>query len=466
MRFLVSLLAAFCAINPAAAQPSRSQPGSSPPNILFLISDDHSQSGMGCYGNPVVQTPNLDRLSREGMRFTSAFVISPQCSPSRSSIFTGQAPHTTGTSRLAAPLRAHHTNVVDLLKGAGYHTGAYGKVHLGKEFESKFDFRAGPGGKFAQFFETRPKGKPFFLWVGFIDPHRDYEKGAFSPPHDPAKVAVPAFLPDTPEVREDLALYYDEIARMDKESGEVLALLEKEKLGENTLVVFAADNGMPFPGAKGSLYEAGIKVPLIARWPGKIPAGRASDEILSLMDLAPTWLEAAGLPVPPSLQGKSFLNVLLGKPNQGREMIFSERNFHDNLDLVRCVRTRQYKLIQNYRPELPYNPTADLARSPTWGTILALNKAGKLDSKLQERYFRAPRPTVELYDLEKDPGEFTNLAGDPAHAATLRRLQGHLRTWMDETNDFLPLPRPEGTPRNRPAGRRAEAETAGEINAE
>ena len=453
MRFLIRLLVVpfvfLGVINPAAAQRTGAQPGSSPPNILLIISDDHSQSSMGCYGDPVVQTPNLDRLGREGMRFTSAFVTSPQCSPSRSSIFTGQVPHTTGTSRLAAPLRAHYTNIVDLLKGAGYHTGAYGKVHLGKEFESKFDFRTGSGGRFAQFFEKRPRNKPFFLWMGFIDPHRDYEKGAFSPPHDPAKVAVPAFLPDTPEVREDLALYYDEIARLDKESGEVLALLEKEGLRENTLVVFTADNGMPFPGAKGSLYEAGIRAPLIARWPGKIPAGRVSDELVSLMDLAPTWLEAAGLPIPSSVQAKSFLNVLLGKPHQGREMLFAERNFHDNLDLVRCVRTRQYKLIQNYRPEVPYKPTADLSRSPTWKATEVLSQAGKLDPKLQERYFRAPRTAVELYDLENDPGEFRNLAGDPAHGATMRQLQGHLRIWMDATNDFLPLPRPDGPGRRR-----------------
>jgi len=321
----------------------------------------------------------------------------------------------------------------------GYATGVCRKLHLGEEVERRLDYYGGPREPFAAFFDRLPRGKPFFLQIGFTDPHRPYQKGAVTPPHDPARVRVPAFLPDSAEVREDLALYYDEIARMDGEAGQVLDLLEKRGLTGNTMVVFTADNGMPFPRAKCSLYDPGIGVPLIVRWPGRVKPGTISEELVSLIDLPETFLDAAGAAIPPAMRGRSLLSLLVGRGGAPREAIFAERNWHDNLDLIRGVRTPHYKLIQNYRPELPYRPSLDLERSPSWKSYLELSRGGKL-SPAHRQLLEPRRPEVELYDLDKDPDEFRNLAGDAAHAGTVKKLQGTLSQWMHETNDFLPPP--------------------------
>ena len=411
-----------------------------PPNIVLLISDDHSAFSLGCYGSNV-RTPNLDKLAADGVRFTNAFVASPQCSPSRSAILTGRWPHQTGTSRLHAPLRDGHETLIDRLEAAGYHTGGFRKHHLGPAVRAQFDFFADSEDPkdFPAFFEKRPKDKPFFLWVGFTDPHRDYEPGAVTPPHDPADVKVPPFLPDTLEVRADLAMYHDEIARMDGSCGVILALLEKYGATDNTLVFFFADNGMPFPGAKGTLYDPGIRVPLIARWPaGNVTGRRVIDALVSLIDLTPTCLAVAGVAPIPNAEGISFEPLLTGRAKAVRGEIISERNWHDNLDLIRCVRTEEFKLIYNCRPEVPYVPIGDLRRSPTWQAILARGES--LTPAIAERFFRSPRPAFELFDLQADPNETTNLADDPAYAATQKDLEARLSKWMEETNDFLPPP--------------------------
>ncbi len=389
------------------------------------------------------------------MRFDLAYVSSPQCSPNRSSVLSGCTPHTIGTSRLHIPYPEWEPSIIEILRERGYYTGAYRKVHQGEEFDRRFDFRGGNREPFRTFFEKRPASRPFFLHIGFHDPHRPYSAGAFSPPHDPAKVRLPEFLPDTPAVRKDLAFYNDEIARMDSESGELLALLEKHGVAENTLVIFTGDNGMPFPRGKGTLYEAGIRVPLIARWPGRIRAGTASQELVASVDLPVTWLELAGIPKGKKMQGRSLLPVLGGAGASLREAIFAERNWHNNFDPQRAVRTKRHKLIFNARPELPYKPIADLEASPTWQSYLAEAKSAK-GSALRPHHWQllAPaRPLLELYDLEKDPGEFNNLAGDPTHAGIQRDLEYRLSDWMHETGDFLP-PLYSGYPAAKGPGRR------------
>jgi len=424
------------------------------PNIVFLISDDHSAADLGCYGNPAVATPNLDRLAGQGVRFDSAFVSSPQCSPNRSSILSGCAPHTIGTSRLHSPYPPHEPSIVEMLKQRGYYAGAYRKVHQGEVFDRRFDFRAGDQEPFPSFFDRRPADRPFYLHVGFHDPHRPYRKGAFSPPHDPARARVPDFLPDTAAVREDLALYYDEIARLDSQAGEILRILEKLGLAENTLVMFTGDNGMPFPRAKGTLYDSGIRVPLIARWPGRIRAGTVTRELVSSVDLPVTWLEMAGLARPAKMQGRSLLPLFERAENGFRETVFAERNWHNNFDPMRAVRTRRHKLIYNARPELPYRPIADLEASPSWASYLAESRSPAGALRPHHWQLLAPvRPLLELYDLQKDPGEFHNLATDPAHAALRRELEYRLSDWMHETQDFLP-PLYSGYPASRNPGRR------------
>ena len=409
------------------------------PNIVFLISDDHSAGELGCYGNRAVHTPNLDRLAGEGMRFTSAFVTSPQCSPSRSSIFTGCIPHSTGTSRLHAPLPDWEQSFLEPLKSKGYYAGAYRKVHQGASFDRRWDFYGGSGVSFEAFFEKAPKDRPFFLHVGFSDPHRPYKPGAFSPPHDPKTVRVPAFLPDCDEVRRDLALHYDAIARMDAECGTILEILRKRNLTGNTLVMFAGDNGMPFARAKGTCYDSGLRVPLIARWPGKTAPGTTSDELISLMDLAPTWLAGAGASKLPKMQGQSFHNLLLGQSHSGRKEVFAERNWHVYFDPARAVRTRRHKLIFNAAPQQAYRPGHDKDTGVAWQYYVKLAEQGRL-SPVHMRLMNPSRPMFELYDLEKDPNEFHNRETDPDYADVLEDLKRRLSDWMHETNDFLPPP--------------------------
>jgi arylsulfatase A-like enzyme len=415
-------------------------PGGRPPNIVFLISDDHTAADLGCYGNTHIRTPNLDRLASQGVRFTNCFVASPQCSPNRSAIFTGCAPHTTSTSRLHTPMPPWEPTFLEPLKARGYFTGAFRKVHQGNPFNGRFDFyEANRTAKFSTFFDKLPPGKPFFLHIGFTDPHRPYRAGAVTPPHDPAKVRLPAFLPDAPAIREDLAHYHDFIARMDGECGELLALLDERGLAANTVVFFTGDNGMPFPGAKGTCYDPGIHVPLLVKWPGVTQPGTVREELISHVDLAPTWVEIAGGDGTAKMQGRSMAGLLRAGAYEKRRAVFSERNWHDNFDPIRSVRTDRYKLIFNAAPHFPYRPAWDLEGSPTWKTYQELGRRGAL-AAAHMRLLRPARPMVELYDLKSDPNEFHNVFEDPAHAAARQDLLQRLGEWMGATFDFLPPP--------------------------
>ena len=429
------------------AAPAFSQAGSQPPNIVFLFSDDHSWPDLGCHGNPGIRTPHLDRLAAEGTRFEHCYVASPQCSPNRSAVFTGCAPHTTSTSRLHTPMPPWEPTFLEVLKERGYFAGAFRKVHQGPEFDKRWDFYGPRGTPFERFFDAAPKDRPFFLQLGFTDPHRPYRPGTFAPPHDPASVTVPPYLPDTAAVREDLALYYDAIARMDAECGEVLRLLARRGLAENTLVLFTGDNGMPFPGAKGTCYDAGLRVPLVVRWPGRVTPGSVRNELLSHVDLAPTWIEAAGGTAPEKMQGRSFLPLLAGRAYTPREAVFAERNWHDNFDPIRAVRTHRHKLIFNAAPHFPYRPAWDLADSITWKSYLEQARRGRLQPQ-HLRLLQPSRPVLELYDLEKDPNEFTNLATHADYIAIRRELEATLSAWMHDTYDYLPpaAPRPGQPP--------------------
>lgn len=420
------------ALSAAQGQPRQT------PNIVFLISDDHTAADLGCYGNTHVHTPNLDRLAASGARFENCFVASPQCSPNRSAIFTGCTPHTTGTSRLHTPMPPWEGTFLEPLKQKGYFTGAFRKVHQGEDFNKRFDFfAASKDARFEAFFEKLPSGQPFFLHIGFTDPHRPYTKGAFQPPHDPTKVRLPKFLPDSGEIREDLAMYHDFIARMDAECGKLLALLEARGLADNTIVFFTGDNGMPFPGAKGTCYDPGIHVPLLVRWPRVVKPGTVHKSLISHVDLAPTWLDIAGIPVPSKMQGRSCAPLLRGSAYSPRTAVFSERNWHDNFDPIRSVRTERYKLIFNAAPHFSYRPAWDLENSPSWQSYQRLGKAGKLKPE-HLRLLQPVRPLIEMYDLQKDPDEFHNIVSEPEAAAERTNLLKRLSEWMHQTYDYLP----------------------------
>ena len=434
---------------------------SSRPNVVLIIADDLAWEDSGAYGNPKVGTPNIDRLAREGMKFTRTFVTISSCSPSRASLITGRYPHNTDAEQLHWPLPAEQVTFVEKLKSAGYWTAASGKWHLGAAVKDRFDVVDDPGeagfqtdpktGKmlalddsgaagWIPILQQRPKNKPFFLWLAALDPHRDYVENSIPNPHKPSDVIVPAHLPDTPEVRKELALYYDEITRLDSNIGKVLLELERQGVADNTLILFISDNGRPFPGAKTTMYDFGIRTPLIARWPKMIRRGMVANGLVSSIDIAPTVLQLAGVPVPSTVQGTSFVPMLRNPSSRIREAIYAEKNWHDYEDRTRAVRTERFKYIRNDYPDLAGTPSADAGRSPTMDSFRRLHKDGKL-TPLQARIFQQPRPHEELYDLRADPTEVKNLAGNPRYAKTLLELREKLNRWGRETDDRMPAQR-------------------------
>jgi len=408
------------------------------PNIVVFLADDLGWRDVGAYGNAGIRTPHIDAIARAGLRVQVAIGTSPQCSPSRISMLSGRWPHTTRTEDLHTPLPEGERLLPFLLRERGYFTGHMAKTHYGPLGERQFEWYSPETASALPAFLDSAGARPFFLWVGFHDPHRPYERGAVSPPHSPARVTVPPWLADTPETRADLALYYDEIARMDGEIGRMMAELERRGLEDNTLVIFLSDNGAPFPREKGTLYDAGTRTPLLFAWRGVIPAGSVwSRGQVSTIDLAPTILEIAGAPIPANVQGRNA-RALLGAPDrfEGTRYAFSERNWHDCDEHQRSVRTTRFKLVRtDAYTELPLCTAADIGGSPSFLALRALAKAGRLTSA-QRRLFEAPRARLELYDLASDPNELVNVADDPRYATEVRELARVLQEWMESTDDF------------------------------
>ncbi|OJW17787.1 MAG: arylsulfatase [Planctomycetales bacterium 71-10] len=453
------------------------------PNVLFLLSDDHSYPYLGAYGSKSVRTPNLDRLAGEGMRFDAMFVSCPQCVPSRAALMTGRSPVSVRMVRFTSPLPPDVEALPDLLRQhAGYFTGVGGRSYhldgppaqgknaapVSKEVLARHDLRTfkkrvdymeqGPatrwktyGDHLAAFLDAAPKDKPWFFWLGYSDPHHPWDAKGGEGVVDPAKVEVPADLPDLPGVRDDLARYAAEVEHLDGDVQSVLDVLESRGLAKDTLVVFMGDNGMAVPHGKGSLYDRGLRVPLLVRWPGVVKPGMVADALVSGEDFAPTILQAAGVAPPATMSGRSYLPLLRGEAFEPRRHIFGERGPHggdggmavdvasNTFDLARCVRSGRYKLIYNCTPHQPYAPV-DSRQGPGWQAMLAAHRSGTLDPKFERAYFTNPRPIFELYDLKSDPGESENLAGRPEVAEVERELKATLAEKMILDWDFLPLP--------------------------
>ena len=436
------------------------------PNIVFIIADDLAWDDLGCTGNPRVRTPNLDRLAKGGMRFTNAYLTISSCSPSRASIITGTYPHQTDAEQLHWPLPADRLTFVELLKASGYWTAAAGKWHLGNAVKDRFDeVREADVSGF-----QLPTGEAAKSWKDCAEGSRRCTQrlrsmGAFAEgaanrqavfpvarrarsaprlrrghpqqPHKPGDVRLPPYVADTPGSRRDYALYYDEITRLDRFVGGVMAELKEQNVADNTFVLFISDNGRPFPRDKTTLYDSGIKTPFIVHWPGRVGADSHCNSLLSSVDIAPAFLELAGLSPPKVFEGRSFL-PLLRNPQQGiREFVFAERNWHDYEDRVRAVRNRRFKYIRNFYNDLPNTPPADVVRSVAYREMIRLRDEGRLVDA-QKNTFIQPRAKEELYDTQSDPFELKNLASDLAQARRLKRFRSALAKWQKETGDTKP----------------------------
>jgi len=453
VRDMAATLARLRRTDQAAAAPRR-------PNLLIAIADDWSYPHAGSYGDRAVRTPAFDRVAREGAQFTHAFAASPSCTPSRAALLAGQAVH-----RLQEGANLHGflpkgiPVLPDLLEQAGYAVGFSGKGWGPGRIEPGGRTRnpAGPQFKsFDDFLASRPRDRPFSFWFGSSDPHRPYEEGSGARAGLALdRVAVPAYLPDTPVVRGDLLDYYLEVERFDRDLSRMLDALQRAGELENTIVIVTSDNGMPFPRAKANVYDGGARIPLAIRWPGVIAGGTVVDALVSQTDLAPTLLEAAGLAPDKAMTGRTLRPLLEGKPQAGRDRVFIERERHANVrrgDLsypVRAIRTKDYLFIRNYRPDRwpAGDPELYFAVGPYGDIDGGLTKTLLLDGRNDPgiaRFFQlatGKRPAEELYDLRRDPDQIANLAGTSAVRAVQRRLRDQLDRWLRETGD--PRVRPD-----------------------
>jgi N-sulfoglucosamine sulfohydrolase len=448
------------------------------PNILFIVSEDNGPE-LGCYGDPYAQTPILDRLAAEGVRFDRAYVTQAGCSQSRSSILTGLYPHQNGQLGLATwgfrLYRPDTPNLPRSLKAAGYRTGIIGKLHISPESAFPFDFSQMNSGNFARrgladyakHAEAfiRASDQPFFLSVNYPEAHRPWLRQVDGLPAKPltgADVTPLAHMGvDDPKLREQMADHYNCMSRLDSLVGDLLAVLERTGQAERTLVVYLGDHGADMLRGKRTSYEGGVRIPLLVRWLAGAKAGQVRRELVSTIDLMPTVLELAGVAPLPGLPGRSLAPLLRGERPEWREYLFTEFHTHaakTNFWPQRTVRDDRYKLIENLLPG-EVNPgyafTMDHLDSDLRGPI------ARAPALVRAAYARMERPPQwELYDLHADPFEYHDLAADPALAPVLSGLQRELARWRAETAD--PLLRPENLARLKGEIERASRQDARE----
>lgn len=432
-----------------------------PPNILLITSDDLGQC-LGCYGDAIARTPNLNRLASQGIRFINSYVTNSSCSSSRSSLFTGLYPHQTGflppdntpVGQIGLAYKGSGyamdssvKTMPQLLKAAGYRTGIIGKLHIFPEASFPFDYKmtgvdmrnielvAQRAGEFL----AQSSQQPFFLKVSYSDPHHPFYTQINGYPQQPfGTTEVPPFpwqAINTPAVRERMAGYYNGVSRLDAGIGMLLNKLTQLGLANNTMVIFIGDHGPGFARAKLTCYEAGLRVPLMVRWPGRISPNRINDSLVSSVDILPTVLQAAGVNIPQKLAGRSLMQLFQGNKTGWRGILFAEYTSHTrgNFYPRRSIRGARYKYIVNLLPNrigAGVNIDQDIAY--TESRKLPVNNAARIAMNTLLK-----PPAEELYDLVTDPIEFINLATKPEHQERKNFLRTELLKWRQGTADPL-----------------------------
>lgn len=445
------------------------------PNILFCISDDQSYQHTGANGDPVIKTPAFDRVANEGLRFTRAFCDAPTCGPSRSAILTGQSIwRLEEAGNIHSTLPAKFATYTEMLQEAGYKIGYTGKGWspgrlepggrtenpAGKPYQDRVlnpAFSAvrntDYAGNFGDFMNELDEDESFCFWLGTSEPHRGYENGAgLKTGKDLSKIIVPAVFPDNEIVRSDIADYLVEIEHFDRMVERAIATLEERGLLDNTIVVVTSDHGMPFPRAKASLYDLGSRVPLAIRWPEGIERpGRVVDSFVNLSDLAPTFLDAAGLKAPRMMSARSMVDIFSNRERGNRAAAYIAMERHDGCRAggkgypCRAIRTEDFMYIYNFEPtrwpsgspdasvcarSIPYG---EIDSSPT-KTFMMENRSTHGVANLAELSF-GMRPAEELYDLKKDPEQMNNLAGSREYAKAQSKMRERLFNRLEETRD-------------------------------
>ena len=423
---------------PPGAPRQRYTPPLHRPNILLFIADDMTYSDAGALGNRRLHTPNIDRLAQAGATFTHAFTASPMCSPTRHMIYNGRYPVSSGAYPNHAEANVGTRSVAHYLAELGYRVGLAGKSHVAPQEAYPFEPVSGRELDWQRIesFIGRDRRQPFALFIASTEPHQPWNKGDASR-YDPATLELPPYFADTPETRDALSRYYAEITFMDAQLGRALDLLEERGLELNTLTMFFTEQGMGAPFAKWTLYDAGVRGSLVARWPGRIPAGQESAALIQVNDLLPTWIEVAGGWSPAAVEGRSLLSVLLDPTAEHREVVYGIQTTTGILSAlepypIRSIRDRRYKLIWNLAPDNAFtNILTEESRSGIFSSWRASADPGA--QQLVTRYQH--RPELELYDLEADPHELDDLASSPGHRERLREMLQQLKQWMAEQGD-------------------------------
>jgi len=422
---------AFAVFLAAAAAPSFAEDAR--PNVLLIILEDWGPH-LGCYGKDYMHTPNLDALASEGRRYNNGFTSAPVCSTGRSSMMTGMSQYSTHTEqhrtpRPKPPLPPGVKSLPEIFRDAGYFT-ALGCGQSAKT-DLNFDFPVSQIYLGKDWTERQP-GQPFFAHLTLSATHRGW-RGDPQHPIDPARVVLPPWYPDTPMTRKDWAMGLESVQLSDGKMGEIIARLKEEGLYENTAIIITADHGVALPRGKQFLYDDGLRIPLIIRWPGRAASGSVSDELVSNVDILPTLLGIAGLPIPANAQGHD----LLDPSATPRRFIFAGRDKMDSThDAMRAVRSQEFKFIENLMPERAWCQFNDYKERSYPGLALlnVLHLEGKLPPE-QDAFMQPTKPAEELYDLRQDAGEVHNVAGDPAYADTLESLRGELDRWRQSVGD-------------------------------
>ena len=437
-------------------------------NVVLIVTDDQGTVA-GCYGNSVIKTPSIDGLAADGTRFTNAFCTTSSCSPSRSVILTGMFNHANGMYGLEHGYNHFRSfdNVKSLpvmLGEAGYRTARVGKHHVAPAEVFKFDKVLGGNShnpvdmaERSRAFIEAGSDQPFFLYYAPNDPHRGARadwaplepnsfgneppgkepKGVVPVHYKPADVIVPPFLPDTPTCRAELAQYYESVSRIDSGVGRLIEILKKAGKFDDTLIIYISDNGVPFPGAKTTVYEPGLNLPCIVRNPAAKKRGVVNEAFVSWVDITPTILDFAG--VKPArvqkLHGRSFLPILDEEKPNGWDEVYASHTFHEVTMYypMRVVRSGKHKLIWNIAHSLPFPFASDLYGSATWQDTIKHGKDHVYGKRSVSAYEH--RPQFELYDLEEDPDELHNLAKESARRDTLASLKQKLRQFQKRTGD-------------------------------
>jgi len=423
------------------------------PNVLWITCEDINPY-LGCYGDTFAFTPNLDKLAAEGTLYTNAYATAPVCAPARSCLVTGVYATSLGTQHLRSNVRLPKQVrcFPELLRAAGY----YCSNNYKKDYNFT-DINVWDESSQTAHWRKRKPGQPFFSVFNFTSTHQGQINGSdedffaryrskLKPEecHDPAKVPLPPYYPDTPIVRKIWTRYYDLITFMDKQVGDLLGRLRDDGLADNTIVFFFADHGLGVPRHKRTLYDSGLHVPLIIRFPARyqsiapVKPGRKTDRLVSFVDFAPTVLSLTGLPVPGYMQGDAFLGDQAGPP---RKYVFGAASRVDEVyEMSRCVRDKRYKYIRNYMPHLPYvQPSEYPDRADIMAELRRVVKEGGL-TDTQKLFFQPDKPVEELYDTLADPHEIRNLADSSGHQRILERMRKVHRKWMAETRDTGLLP--------------------------